>query len=151
MTVAIGAPWPGALRGEVISPSGRRSYLAAAAASMCGRSTKWATNLARTTVESEQGHVPGRQGGQAWFLLADSFEEYLQRQDQWPPRHATVTEAVDEVNSREQLLALQGADLEAARRENEKLRKHVEILELQRNQLLDTVATLTQLAKTPLV
>lgn len=117
---------------------------------MCGRSTKWATNLARTTVESEQGHVPGRQGGQAWFLLADSFEEYLQRQDQWPPRHATVTEAVDEVNSREQLLALQGADLEAARRENEKLRKHVEILELQRNQLLDTVATLTQLAKTPL-
>lgn len=73
MSLAPGASWPGAARGEVVSPSGRRAYLANTVATLCGRSAKWATNLAGTIVESERGRIAGHRGRDTWFLLADSL------------------------------------------------------------------------------
>jgi hypothetical protein len=148
----VGSPWPGAVHGEVYSPTGRRAYLAADAAALAARSVKWATTLARGgAVESESGLIPGRAGGRpAWFLLADSFENHLSADpDAGPP--ASATPQVD-LNH---LLQLQGADLEAARREIDKLTQTVTQLNAERNQLLDTIAgqsqtiaSLTQIAKT---
>lgn len=160
MSLAPGAPWPGASRGEVASPSGRRAYLANTVAVLCGRSPAWATNLARRVVESEKGRIPGRQGLDTWFLLADSLEHHLQEQGLWPPaeeQHVNLDAAPLEAGPDDwQVIALQGADLEAARQEVAELKEAVENLEMQRNQLLETVkeqaaviATLTQLAKTP--
>lgn len=160
MSLAPGAPWPGASRGEVASPSGRRAYLANTVAALCGRSPAWATNLARSVVESEKGRIPGRQGLDTWFLLADSLEHHLQEQGLWPTiegRHVDLDAAPPEAGPDDwQVIALQGADLEASRQEVAELKEAVENLEMQRNQLLETVkeqasviATLTQLAKTP--
>ncbi|SLI19329.1 Uncharacterised protein [Mycobacteroides abscessus subsp. abscessus] len=160
MSLAPGAPWPGASRGEVASPSGRRAYLANTVAVLCGRSPAWATNLARRVVESEKGRIPGRQGLDTWFLLADSLEHHLQDQGLWPPTeepHVKLDAAPLEAGLDDwQVIALQGADLEASRQEVAELKEAVENLEMQRNQLLETVkeqasviATLTQLAKTP--
>ncbi|MFT9634563.1 hypothetical protein ACM0CO_19540 [Mycobacteroides abscessus subsp. abscessus] len=153
MSLAPGAPWPGAARGEVASPSGRRAYLANTVATLCGRSPKWATNLAATVVESERGRIAGHRGRDTWFLLADSLEHYLQEQGMWPPADKAVAAADGEW---EQLIALQGVDLEAARREISDLKARVaelentrDDLETQRNQLLDTISQLTQIAKTP--
>ncbi|AGM31723.1 hypothetical protein [Mycobacteroides abscessus] len=153
MSLAPGASWPGAARGEVVSPSGRRAYLANTVATLCGRSAKWATNLAGTIVESERGRIAGHRGRDTWFLLADSLEHYLQEQGMWPPADQAVAAADGEW---EQLIALQGADLEAARREITELNARVaalentrDDLEAQRNQLLDTISQLTQIAKTP--
>jgi hypothetical protein len=150
MTVVTGGPWPGGEYGEVCSPSGRRAYLAAQAGEIAGRTPRWATQLARAgDVVSERGHVSGRQGGPAWFLIADSFENYLQARGLWPPQPAGATPEW------QQLVALQGADLEAARREIAKLRQHnAELtadnqrLEAVRNNLLDMIAKLTEVAKT---
>jgi hypothetical protein len=153
MTVATGGPWPGGEYGEVLSPSGRRAYLAAQAAEIAGRTQRWATELARAgdTVQSERGHISGRQGGPAWFLIADSFEHYLQVRGLWPPHHASGTPEW------QQLFELQGADLEAARDEiaelrqrNDELLATVQRLQADRNNLLDTIAKLTEIAKTPL-
>ncbi|MBN7324435.1 coiled-coil domain-containing protein [Mycobacteroides abscessus] len=168
MSLAPGAPWPGASRGEVASPSGRRAYLANTVAVLCGRSPAWATNLARSVVESEKGRIPGRQGLDTWFLLADSLEHHLQEQGLWPSTggqrvnlDSAPAEAVPDDRQMialqgADLIALQGADLEASRQEVAELKETVEHLEMQRNQLLETVkeqaaviATLTQLAKTP--
>lgn len=153
MSLAPGAPWPGAARGEVVSPSGRRAYLATTVATLCGRTSTWAAKLARTVVESEQGRIIGHRGRDTWFLLADSLEHYLQEQGMWPPADQAVAAADGEW---EQLIALQGADLEAARREIAELNARVaalentrDDLESQRNQLLDTISQLTQIAKTP--
>lgn len=153
MSLAPGAPWPGAVHGEVASPSGRRAYLATTVALLCGRSAKWARNMAGTAVESERGRIAGGRGRDTWFLLADSLEHYLQEQGMWPPADKAVAAADGEW---EQLIALQGADLEAARRENAELLARVaalentrDDLEAQRNQLLDTISQLTQIAKTP--
>jgi hypothetical protein len=151
MTAVTGGPWPGGEYGEVLSPSGRRAYLAAQAGEIAGRTPRWATELARAgnVVESERGPINGRQGGPAWFLIADSFERYLQARSLWPPPHATATPEW------QQLLQLQGADLEAARREIATLRQHNDELIAanqrlhdDRNSLLDTIARLTEIAKT---
>ena len=151
MNVAAGSPWPGGEYGEVRSPSGRRAYLAAQAAELAGRTPRWATELARARniVESEREHIPGRQGGPAWFLIADSFEEHLQALELWPPRPPGVS------SEWQQLLELQGADLEAARREIAELQQRIdalttanERLHADRNNLLDTIAKLTEVAKT---
>jgi hypothetical protein len=151
MTVVTGGPWPGGEYGEVCSPSGRRAYLAAQAGEIAGRTPRWATQLARAgdVVESERGHVSGRQGGAAWFLIADSFESYLQVRGLWRPQAAGTNPEW------QQLLALQGADLEAARREITKLRQDNDELiaanqrlEAVRNNLLDMIAKLTEVAKT---
>jgi hypothetical protein len=151
MTDATGGPWPGGEYGEVLSPSGRRAYLAAHAGELAGRTPRWATELARagTVVESERGHISGRQGAPAWFLIADSFENYLQARGLWPPQPGSATPEW------QQLFELQGADLEAARREITNLRqRNAELaaandrLQADRNNLLDTIATLTQIAKT---
>jgi hypothetical protein len=151
MTVVTGGPWPGGEYGEVLSPSGRRAYLAAQAAEIAGRTQRWATELARagTTVESERSHINGRQGGAAWFLIADSFEQYLEVRGLWPPQAASPTPEW------QQLFELQGADLEAARREianlsqrNDELTATNHRLQADRNNLLDTIAKLTEIAKT---
>lgn len=151
MTAVTGGPWPGGEYGEVLSPSGRRAYLAAQAGELAGRTPRWATELARAgnDVDSERGPIAGRQGGPAWFLIADSFERYLQARGLWPPRHAAATPEW------QQLLELQGADLEAARREiatlrhlNDDLIAANERLQADRNGLLDTIARLTEIAKT---
>jgi hypothetical protein len=151
MNQAVGSPWPGGEYGEVSSPSGRRAYLAGQAAELARRTPRWATELARAgdLVDSERGHVPGRQGGAAWFLLADSFETHLQTLGRWPPNPATAS------SEWQQLFELQGADLEVARRQiaelgrtNDELTAANERLEADRNRLLDMVSTLTQIAKT---
>ena len=144
MTVVTGGPWPGGEYGEVCSPSGRRAYLAAQAGQIAGCTARWATKLARAgdVVESERGHVSGRQGGPAWFLIADSFESYLQARGLWPPQPAGATPEW------QQLMALQSADLEAARREIAKLRQENDELLAVRNNLLDMIAKLTEVAKT---
>lgn len=151
MTAPAGSPWPGGEYGEVHSPSGRRAYLAAQAAELAGRTPRWATELARAgnVVESERHHIPGRQGGPAWFLIADSFERHLQTLGLWPPQPIAVT------SQWQQLFELQGADLEAARREIAELKQRIdalrtanERLQTDRNNLLDTIAKLTEVAKT---
>ena len=151
MTVAAGTAWPGGEYGEVLSPAGRRAYLAAQAAELAGRTPRWATELARAgdIVESERGHIPGRQGGNAWFLIADSFEHHLQSLGLWPPRRAAA------ITEWQQLFELQGGDLEAARREiaelrerNQQLAEANQRLQNDRNKLLDTIANLTEIAKT---
>lgn len=137
----VGAPWPGGDHGEVISPTGRRAYLAVQAGQLAGRTPRWATDLASrhdSPIQSERGHIPGRKGADAVFLLADSFEDYLRDLGRWPP--ATSAPARDF----EQLLLLQGADLEASRRREQALQADVERLERERNALLDTIASMSQ-------
>ncbi len=145
MNGPAGAPWPGGEHGEVISPSGRRAYLAGQAGHLAGFSQRWATELASrqdSPVDSERGHIPGRKGSEAWFLIADTFEQYLQTSGRWPPAAAEPTQDF------EQLLMLQGADLEAARRREQELLAQIERLEDDRNELLDTIALLSKVAKT---
>lgn len=115
----VGSPWPGAVHGEVYSPTGRRAYLAADAAALAAKSIKWATELARSdAVESESGLIPGRAGGRpAWFLLADSLETHLAREQRNLP--SRVDEPPADVSH---LLQLQGADLEAERQTVARLR-----------------------------
>jgi len=142
----VGAPWPGGEHGEVVSPSGQRAYLAAAAAALAGRSSRWASELASTgTVQAEQANVPGRQGRPAWFLLADSFERYLDERGKWPP----TTTATDW----QHLLQLQGADLEAARQANATLQAEnaqLKITLAERDEHIAQLAQIVaQLAKTP--
>lgn len=141
MNGPVGAPWPGGDHGEVISPTGRRSYLAARAGQLAGRTSRWATELASrqdSPIESERGHVLGRKGADAWFLLADSFEDYLRSVGRWPPASDEPSQDL------EQLLMLQGADLEASRRRERQLQAEVDRLETDRNSLLDTIATMSQ-------
>lgn len=147
MTLAPGTPWPDAQYGEVASPSGQRAYLAPHAAELAHRSPRWATDLARSdnAVRAEQGHILGRQGGRAWFLLADDFEEYLRTQNSWPPQAHSPGDGPD----LEQLVQLQGVDLEVARRENAELKDEVTRLTRINNQLLDQIAQLAQIAKAP--
>jgi len=151
MSAPAGSPWPGGEYGEVHSPSGRRAYLAAQAAELAGRTRRWATELARAgnIVDSERQHIPGRQGAPAWFLIADSFEQHLHTLGLWPPRSPGV------MSEWQQLLELQGADLEAARREIAELKQQIDALtalnqrlQTDRNNLLDTIAKLTEVAKT---
>lgn len=146
-----GNTWPSGEYGEVVSPTGKRAYLAAQAAELAGRTPRWATELARAgqPVESERGRIPGRQGAEAWFLIADSFERYLQTLQRWPPQPPGAG------TQWQQLFQLQGADLEAARRQiasleadNQALTAANEQLTVDRNKLLDTIATLSEIAKT---
>lgn len=139
---AAGAPWPNGEYGEVVSPSGRRAYLAAQAGRLAGRTPRWATELANrhdSPVESERGHIVGRKGAEAWFLIADSLEQHLRTIGLWPP-----TANQQPTQDFEQLLMLQGADLEASRRREQELQAEVERLQQDRNELLDTIATLSQ-------
>jgi hypothetical protein len=141
MSGPVGAPWPDGVCGEVISPSGRRAYLAGQAARLAGRTQRWATDLASRTdspVESERGHVVGRKGADAWFLIADTFEQHLQSSGRWPPTDQQP------VHDLEQLLMLQGADLEASRRHVQELEAKVERLQQDRNELLDTIESMSK-------
>lgn len=141
MSGQAGAPWPNGEYGEVISPSGRRAYLAAQAGRLAGRTQRWATDLASrqdSPVDSERGHIVGRKGADAWFLIADSFEQFLQISGGWPPTNHEPAQDF------EQLLMMQGADLEASRRREQELQAKVDRLEKDRNELLDTIATLSQ-------
>lgn len=140
MSEVAGAPWPDGVYGEVVSPSGRRAYLAAQAGSLAGRTTRWATELAsrHESIETERGHIAGRKGADAWFLIADSFEEHLRTIGAWPPQHGEPTQ------DWQQLFLLQGADLEASRRRERQLEAQVERLEHDRNELLNTIASLSQ-------
>ncbi|MDO3013351.1 hypothetical protein P5V34_05045 [Mycobacteroides abscessus subsp. abscessus] len=141
MSGPAGTPWPQGAYGEVISPSGRRAYLAAQAGQLAGRTQRWATELAsreNSPVESERGHIPGRKGQDTWFLIADAFERHLQAIGKWPPATTSPTQDL------EQLLLLQGADLEASRRREQELQALVDRLERDRNELLDQVAALSQ-------
>lgn len=142
----VGAPWPGGEHGEVVSPSGQRAYLAPTAAALAGRSLRWASQLASTgSVEAERGHISGRPGRPAWFLLADGFERYLDARGKWPP----TTTATDW----QHLLQLQGADLEAARQANATLQAENAQLKAALAQRDENIAQLAQivaqLAKTP--
>lgn len=141
MSGPAGAPWPGGEYGEVISPSGRRAYLAGQAGRLAGRTQRWATDLASredSPIDSERGHIVGRKGAEAWFLIADTFEQYLQTAGRWPPVNK------EPAQNFEQLLMLQGADLEASRRREQELQAKVDRLEMDRNELLDTIASLSQ-------
>ena len=149
MTPTPGTPWPGGEHGEVVSPSGQRAYLAGTAAALAGRSTRWASELAKSdnTVPSEQGHAIGRQGRPAWFLLADGFEEYLHSRGKWPPAQPTKD------NDWEHLLQLQGADLDAQLQANADLRAEntrlKAILEQREQHIAQLAQMVAELAKTP--
>lgn len=150
MTLAPGTPWPDAKYGEVVSPSGQRAYLAPHAAELARRSPRWATDLARVdnAVRAEQGHVIGRQGGKAWFLLAEDFERYLGDQNAWPPPAYPAGEASD----LEHLAQLQGVDLEAERRTSAQLRaENTALTELltQRNEQIAQLAKMVADMVTP--
>jgi hypothetical protein len=144
---ASGGPWPSGKFGEVVSPSGRRSYPANRAAAHAGRTTRWATSLAKLgRVSAERGHVEGRQGGLAWFLLADDFEELGRRDGWWPP--------ADHASEWGQLLHLQGNDLEAARHEVVMLREQIRRLTIEnarlqneRSKLLKMISSLGKIAR----
>lgn len=141
MSGRTGAPWPNGEYGEVISPSGRRAYLAGQAGRLAGRTQRWATDLASrrdSPVDSERGHIAGRKGADAWFLIAETFEEYLQTVGRWPPANQEPAQDF------EQLLMLQGADLEASRRREQELQAKIDRLEKDRNELLDTITSLSQ-------
>ena len=141
MTGPAGAPWPNGEYGEVISHSGRRAYLAGQAGRLAGRTQRWATDFASredSPADSERGHIVGRKGAEAWFLIADTFEKYLQTVGRWPPANNEPAQDF------EHLLMLQGADLEAARRREQELQGKVDRLEKDRNELLDTITSLSQ-------
>lgn len=151
MNPPAGSPWPDGKYGEVHSPSGRRAYLADQAAELAGRTRRWATQLARAgnVVVSERQHIPGRQGAPSWFLLADSFEQYLNGLGLWPPQPP------GETSEWRQLLQLQGVDLDAARQEIVDLKRQIEVLttlngqlQADRNSLLDLIAKLSEIART---
>lgn len=140
MTGSAGAPWPDATYGEVISPSGKRAYLARQAAHLAGRTQRWATDLASrpsSPVESERGRITGRKGAEAWFLLADSYENYLAANGGWPPRPHELSQDL------QHLVMLQGADLEASRRREQELTAKVERLEQDRDELLRTIESMS--------
>lgn len=138
---AAGSPWPGSLNGELISPSGQRAYSASRAAALAGRTTRWATDLARRgAVEAETGHTPGQRGPASWFLLADPFESYGRVQGWWPP-------AADRTASSDVLQAMQGADLEAARRRIRQLESEIFELHAERDDLLAAIEALTRSAR----
>lgn len=124
----------------MVSPSGRRAYLAAQAGQLAGRTARWATDLASRAniVESERGHIEGRRGADAWFLIADSFENYLRNNGRWPPS------THEPIQDWQQLFLMQGADLEASRRREQELQSKVQRLEKDRNELLDTITALSQ-------
>lgn len=153
MSGPAGAPWPDGIYGEVISPSGRRAYLAGQAARLAGRTQRWATDLASrpdSPIECERAHIVGRKGADAWFLIADTFERYLQTNGGWPP----VSQ--DPAQDQEQLLMLQGADLEASRRREQDLQAQVDRLQQDRNELLaqiealsNVIASLSRTSKAP--
>jgi hypothetical protein len=141
MSGLVGSPWPDGAYGEVISPSGRRAYLAGQAAALARRTQRWATDLASredSPVDSERGHITGRKGTASWFLIADSFERYLQSTGSWPP--ATSKPAQDF----EQLFLLQGADLEASRRREHELQAAIDRLLQDRTELLTTIESMSQ-------
>ena len=141
MSGAVGSPWPDGAYGEVVSPSGRRAYLAGQAAALAQRTQRWATDLASrdgSPVESERGHIVGRKGTASWFLIADSFENYLKTTGNWPPR------ASEPSRDLEQLLLLQGADLEASRRREQQLQATIDRLKHDRDELLGTIESLSQ-------
>lgn len=143
-----GTPWPDGEHGEVVSPTGQRAYLATTAATLAARSTKWASTLAKNNiVDSERGQA-GRRGLPAWFLLADSFENYLRSDGKWPP-----TPAPSPGTDWQQLLALQGADLEAERQANNELRAEITrltaILEQRDNHIAQLAQMVAQLTTTP--
>jgi hypothetical protein len=141
MSGPVGAPWPDGAYGEVVSPSGRRAYLAGQAAVLAQRTQRWATDLASrqdSPIESERGHIAGRKGTASWFLIADSFEQYLQATGGWPPVTTKPTQDI------EQLLLLQGADLEASRRREHELQATIDRLLKDRDELLNTIEAMTQ-------
>ncbi|AFM20041.1 hypothetical protein Mycch_5364 (plasmid) [Mycolicibacterium chubuense NBB4] len=141
MSGAVGSPWPNGAYGEVVSPSGRRAYLAGQAAALARRTQRWATDLASregSPVESERGHIIGRKGTASWFLIADSFERYLKTTGNWPPRTSEPSQDL------EQLLLLQGADLEASRRREQHLQATIDRLLHDRDELLATIESLSQ-------
>jgi hypothetical protein len=141
MNGPVGAPWPDGAYGEVVSPSGRRAYLAGQAAALAQRTQRWATDIAsraNSPVESERGHIMGRKGTASWFLIADSFEQYLHATGNWPP--ATSEPAQDF----EHLLQLQGADLEASRRREQKLHAQIDRLQQDREELLATIESMSR-------
>lgn len=145
MSGPAGAPWPDGTHGEVISPSGRRAYLASRAAQLAGRTQRWATDLAsraESPVQSERGRISGRKGADAWFLIADTFEAYLTAHGGWPPQAPEASRDV------EQLLMLQGADLEASRRRERDLEAKVIRLEKDRDELLGTIESMSRIIAT---
>lgn len=141
MNGPVGAPWPDGAYGEVVSPSGRRAYLAGQAAALAQRTQRWATDIASregSPVESERGHIAGRKGAASWFLIADSFERYLHTIGNWPP--ATSEPSQDF----EHLLQLQGADLEASRRREQELQAQIDRLQQDREELLTTIESMSR-------
>ena len=145
MSGPAGAPWPDGANGEVVSPSGRRAYLAGQAAALAQRTQRWATDLASredSPVESERGHIAGRKGTASWFLIADSFEGYLHTTGSWPP---APTEPARDF---EQLLRLQGADLEASRRREQQLEAQIDRLQQDRDELLGTIESMSHVIVT---
>ncbi|OBJ18108.1 hypothetical protein [Mycobacterium colombiense] len=113
MALPAGSDWPGAVHGEVVSPTGKRAYLTSTIAALLGKSDRWVTGLASSgKIETERGRAVHKQGGERWFLIADSFEAFGTAEKWWPP--PPPRESPDGQNWAE-LIAMQGADLEAAR------------------------------------
>lgn len=140
-SIVVGDPWPGNSNGEIYSPTGRRAYSAARAAVLAGKTTRWATDLARNQiVDAETGRVPGQRGPASWFILADRFESFGRSEGWWPPDPQLSA-------SWDVLYALQGADLEAARRKIRELEERIAELNDDRSDLLDAIEALTKSAR----
>ena len=142
MSGPAGAPWPDGAYGEVVSPSGRRAYLAGQAAALAQRTQRWATDLASradSPIDGERGHIAGRKGTASWFLLADSFEEYLCTTGNWPPAPSDPAQDVGH------LYQLLNADLEASLRRERELQARIDRLEQDRDELLTTIESMSNL------
>ena len=141
-----GSAWPGGEYGEVVNAHGERSYMARTAGEIAGRTTRWATNLARQgRVTSSRAHVIGRQGPPVWFLDAQSFEEYCKNNGGWPPNSSSDTNWPD-------LLRLQDIELERSRsalanaiRQIDELEKRISMMTRDRTELLSVIQTLSNL------
>lgn len=134
MSMHPGDSWPGGVFGEVVSPSGKRSYLTATVVELLGKTSRWATGLASSgKIETERGKAVNKQGGERWFFIADSFEAYGTAKRWWPPpaRPAPV-----DVSEWAELFRMQGADLEAVRAAVVGLEQQCEELRRKNSQLI---------------
>lgn len=94
-------PWQGGHHGEVRGPSGRRCYTPERAGELGRRGPKWAKKLPVEKDRETTGH-------RRVFLLADSFEQYLETLGLWPPEEDAAlyqfpapAEAVDQPSGSE--------------------------------------------------
>lgn len=112
-----GSPWPGAANGEILSPSGRRSYSSKRAAALTGLSERRIRGLVGTELEGERE----RTGWKRVFVDAGSLEAYIAERRQ-PDAAVPVRGDVDW----HELFRRQGQDLEQTRLQLSEVRAEAE-------------------------